>query len=313
VNFIIFDRKCVIINKKSEMKEFKVSNYITLKLENGKTKIYINGDMFLQCKKLILNISVNKISDFEEIESIDDASERLDSSMGNRNEELKIIMSPETEFWGHCSNLQVWYEHNYDTRFLHSNLAFPLLKELTNAGDPLAKIVFKEEIVKRLKKGYGSTFLYLLDNGYHNYFIREELIENILHPKEVKIIKEIEKITKTEYGLVESLDTLIKYGKLDKYEVHFVIRGGYIIELELMFNNTNQFPNCAKRLSNLKLLTIYISELMSLFPEPVPTLETLKELRIYNWSTLKKIPNLFYHFPNLKKIFYNGKEQMIKN
>jgi len=51
------------------MKEFRVNKYITLKLENGKTIIYVNDKRFNQCKFLLLNISVNKISSFDEIGS----------------------------------------------------------------------------------------------------------------------------------------------------------------------------------------------------------------------------------------------------
>ena len=32
------------------MKEFKVNDYITLKLEDDKTSIYVNGMLFQQCK-----------------------------------------------------------------------------------------------------------------------------------------------------------------------------------------------------------------------------------------------------------------------
>ena len=38
------------------IKEFKVNDYITLKLEDGKTIIYVKGKRFDQCKYLLLNI-----------------------------------------------------------------------------------------------------------------------------------------------------------------------------------------------------------------------------------------------------------------
>ena len=79
---------------------------------------------------------------------------------------VKYEIDPETEFWGHCSNLQSWYKHDYDTRLLHSNLSFPLLKRLTKVGDPLANKVFKEEIAKRLASGYGTVIDYLTEEGY---------------------------------------------------------------------------------------------------------------------------------------------------
>ncbi|MFX1257954.1 MAG: leucine-rich repeat domain-containing protein, partial [Promethearchaeota archaeon] len=93
-----------------------------------------------------------------------------------------IKISPETEFWGHCSNLQAWTENEYDTRLLHSNLAFPLLKKLTESGDPLAKKVFKEEIAKRFMKGHLSVSTYLIKEGYLFYLSKEEF-ESILDSK----------------------------------------------------------------------------------------------------------------------------------
>ena len=156
------------------MCEFKVNKYITMKLEDKKTNIYINNEKFHQCKFLLLNIPVEKISTFDEIESIDEAAEKLDRSL-EEQEEWIIKIPPEVEFWGHCSNLQVWAETEYDTRFLHSNLAFPLLKKLTSLGDPIAKKVFKEEIGKRLINGHISTVLFLIEDGYLDYLTQEEL------------------------------------------------------------------------------------------------------------------------------------------
>ncbi|KKL89896.1 hypothetical protein LCGC14_1910130, partial [marine sediment metagenome] len=115
------------------MKEFKVNRYITLKLERDETVIYIKQKRFDQCKFLLLNIPIDKISSFGEINSIDEAAEELDRSLEGRGTGLFKI-PPEVEFWGHCSNLQVWVEMDYDTRLLHRNIAFPLLRELTQLG-----------------------------------------------------------------------------------------------------------------------------------------------------------------------------------
>ncbi|MFX0012812.1 MAG: hypothetical protein ACFE9R_21045 [Candidatus Hermodarchaeota archaeon] len=111
------------------MDEFKINQYLTLKLEGNRTNIYVNEELFQQCKFLLLEIPIEKISSFDEIESIDEASEKLDRSLEQPREGSPRI-PPETEFWGHCSNMQVWAENDYDTRLLHSNLAFPLLEKL---------------------------------------------------------------------------------------------------------------------------------------------------------------------------------------
>ncbi len=66
----------------------------------------------------------------ENFESVDEATQNSDHSLDNK----KDVIPPETEFWAHCSNLQVWAENNYDTRLLHMSIAFSLLKELAEAG-----------------------------------------------------------------------------------------------------------------------------------------------------------------------------------
>lgn len=154
--------------------EFRVNEYIVLRLENNRTNIYVEGKLFNHCKYLLLNINRNEFEEYDELESIDEAAEILDDSMhGVRFHQYDI--SPETEFWGHCSNIQAWYENKYDTRVLHRNLAFPLLEALIKAGDPLAKKALKEEIAQRLESGYPSVVMYLLKQNYLDYLTQEEL------------------------------------------------------------------------------------------------------------------------------------------
>jgi len=154
-------------------KEFKVNEFISLKLEDKDTIIYVKGKRFIQCKFLLLNISTDQVQSFDDIESIDEAAERLDKSLERRKKNMKI--PPETEFWGHCSNLQAWCEYNYNTRLLHSNIAFPLLKKLTESGDQLAKDVFKKEILSRLESGYLPVIAYLITENYLSYLDSGEL------------------------------------------------------------------------------------------------------------------------------------------
>lgn len=145
-----------------------------MKLEGGQTNIYVKGRRFQQCMYLLLNIPVDRIEEYDEIESIDEAAEKLDRSMeGNRNNISRSI-TPEEEFQGHCSNIQVWAENGYDTRILHRNLAFPLLKRLSEVGDPIAKRVFSEEIAIRLTSKHPTVIEYLTQNGYLRYLNHDE-------------------------------------------------------------------------------------------------------------------------------------------
>jgi len=160
------------------MKEFKVSEYITLKLEGEKTNIYIMGNLFQQCIFLLLNKPVENFNFLDEIDFIDEVLEILDRyNEINRRNKFEIL--PEVIFWGHCSNLQVWAEMDYDTRILPSNLAFPLLKKLAEIGDPIAKKVFSEEILKRLRSGNINTIFYLFEQNFNKFLNMEEI--EILH------------------------------------------------------------------------------------------------------------------------------------
>ncbi|MFX1389090.1 MAG: GTP-binding protein [Promethearchaeota archaeon] len=166
-------RKLIDTSSRRNWPEFVINEYLKLRLEFGRTNIYVNGRLFNQCKYLLLNIPIKEIDQYQYIDSIDEAVDRLDSSLEGGVSNPYI--TPETEFWGHCSNIQAWYENGYDTRILHRNLAFPLLHELVKVGDPLAKKVYKEEIALRLESGYPSVIQYLVLGGYLKYFKEEEL------------------------------------------------------------------------------------------------------------------------------------------
>ena len=165
------------------MEEFKVNKYIKLKLENGKTNIYVDGELFNQCKHILIRKTIYELKEFlENIESVDELAEYLDHSLKEIETE-EIDISAETRFWVHKSNMQVWIENNYDTRLLHSNLAFPLLKKLTECGDINAKKVFKEEIVKRIIDGNITGTMYIFFEHYIDYLNNEEFENAIMDSK----------------------------------------------------------------------------------------------------------------------------------
>ncbi len=156
--------------------KFKVNNFITLRYRFDHTVIYIKNRIFGNCKFLMINLNLETMENISDLKSVDEISEILDKSLEpieNKNKNVEI--SPETEFWGHCSNLQVWAENNYNTILLHSNLAFPLLKRLTEVNDTKAKKVFVDEIKKRLKTGYLPVIIYLVKNDYLHYLNNDEI------------------------------------------------------------------------------------------------------------------------------------------
>ncbi len=172
------------------IKEFEINKFLKLKLEAGKTNIYVKGRKFQQCMFLLLNIPVDRIEDYDEIESIDEAAEKLDKSLEGNHHYRGGRISPEEEFTGHCSNIQAWAENGYDTRILHRNLAFPLLKRLSEVGDSVAKRVFSEEIAIRLASKHPTVTRYLTQNGYLKYLTPEEF-ESILDDINPTILDDI--------------------------------------------------------------------------------------------------------------------------
>jgi len=187
------------------MIEYEINEFLALKLEEGKTQIYVNGKKFLQCTRLAITIPKQSIPIYDSIDSIDEAADLYQKHLYQNKivegpnarvlrDEVHDI-TPEQEFWGHCSNLQAWYEHNYDTRLLHSNIAFHLLKALVDAGDPDAKRVFKTEIANRFESGYPNTIISIFAARLIDYFSPEEKKQLIQYNFPV-ILKYIEKISK---------------------------------------------------------------------------------------------------------------------
>ncbi len=274
-------------------KEFKVNNFITLKLEKSKTVIYVKDKRFIQCKYLLIDISANEIELYEDIKSIDDASNNLDHTLEYVKINRKI--PAEMEFWGHCSNLQVWREHNYDTRLLHSNLAFPLLKKLTDVGDQIAKRVFKEEIAKRMESGHKSVVTYLISENYLNYLNDEEL-EIVLINLKISIAREFSKKYKEildEVDLNCLLDLL-----LDNIKDSKVLK---LKQIGLLKSDKKEiqagFKIRSKRVVKIKLVNYGLT----VIPESIGSLEKLENLDLSH-NRIKKIPESIGFLQNLQKL-----------
>ncbi len=152
--------------------DFIINEYLTLRMDrDNEIILYVKDEDFDYCAMVIINIPKDRLNSFENLNSIDEMVEENDmvpdSSYNN--------IPKETQFWAHASNLQAWAESNYDTRLLHRNIAFPLLKKLTDVGDPVAKKVFKEEIAKRYASGHHNVVKFLRKEGYLDYLNEEEL------------------------------------------------------------------------------------------------------------------------------------------
>lgn len=293
------------------MNEFKVNEYITLRLEDKKSNIYIKGELFQQCKFLLINIPVEVIGSFTEIKSIDDAAELLDPSL----KEIKghhYNISSEVEFWAHCSNLQVWYENDYNTRLLHSNLAFSLLQKLSESGDPLAKRRYKEEIAERFIYGNIKIQSFLREEGYLEDLSREELLS---------LIKDSDIITKL--GILFGTPMTIN-SRLNPHSYGFTVENGVIRWISLDNCAINKVPEIVRELKLLKGLTLSRNSLETLpewigefnqlevldvsdnqlreIPDSIGNLKKLKQIKLQN-NKLKKLPASIGNLTSLEELF----------
>ena len=159
VDLFIFLR----LRKKYPSIKFELNEFLTVRFENDKTVIYVRGESFSICKYLLMNVPLREVNDYD---SIDQASEFYGKQLEKEITPKEVGLSPEEEFKGHCSNLQVWVENNYDTCLLHRNLAFPLLKKLSSVGDPVAKEVLGREIVERFKSKSIAVQIFLIQEGF---------------------------------------------------------------------------------------------------------------------------------------------------
>lgn len=150
---------------------YKINKDITLKLENNRTNIYIRGKRFNHCKYLLINLETKEIPEYDDFESIDEVLKYY----SRKNEGYKMILAPEQEFIGHCSNLHAWVENDYNVNILHTKLSFPLLTRLSYLGDNKAKIVLKEVIAERLLSKNKNTVIFFLETNYLHLFEVEEL------------------------------------------------------------------------------------------------------------------------------------------
>ena len=235
-------------------KEFHINEYLFLKLEEGKTNIYVNGNLFRTCVSLILNIPTDKVEDFDEAKSIDEAAEKIgwsEEKQFERYNEYGYMLSPEEEFLGHCSNLQVWYEHRYDTRLLHYSLSFSLLSVLSHY-DPVAKSVFKEELAKRYESGCESVVNFLATEfDISVYLSQEEILHIELVPEEAEILLEVESLIGGNYRFISTRVRI-------ESPRDFVIKNKHVISICMNYcmnsSNMDKYPEIIDKLSGLKYL-----------------------------------------------------------
>lgn len=312
--------------------EFKVNKYITLKLEDNKTIIYINGEKYLDndlCCGVLVNIlrdeprfPVGSWTDLrsnkESVDFIIDSRQYHSTS----DDEIRKKVTPEEEFWAYCSNLQVWAENNYNTDLLDYHVSIPLLDKLIQEGVPLAKDVFKQEIFRRIKYGTGWAFGYLTGIGYLGkeyskgsaiYYIvyeqgssvkltSEEMIEGTLNSDESEALKAINKRTDLDYVLANSFgDDEVRKKIYYSSELFFTVNNGHIDELEIEL--TKEHPKIPEELTTFKhlsVLYIWVTDPNVIIPSPSFKIKSVGRVQVRMHESVWFPQFLKLIFPNLK-------------
>ncbi|MFX1236681.1 MAG: hypothetical protein ACFFAS_18920 [Promethearchaeota archaeon] len=342
ISLINTPKKVVIIKK------YQVNDYLRVELTKyGFVQIFIGEKRYIGKVKLLRSDQI------KEFAHIDEATEKLVHYRGRGYEKYKeeqeisksgkccsrsnittllgkslrclncrktfLMISPEEEFWGHCSSLKAWAEHEYNTDLLDSRLAFPLLKELIQAGDNVAKKVLKREIIRKIKLGYDYTIKALDLNGCFRCLSKEELAEAFNSPSFKKALPELYNTYDfLRLALLNSFDLDDNFSREEYY--------GYItgpneakvmLELESLYGEkcSYSFSELRRNNNNLmcttrdKRITLLFCKIMdSQFPLPILRLEYLKMLIIS--GTLDELPEDISLLKNLKTL--DMKDSLIK-
>ena len=161
------------------MKEFKVNDFLTVKLEEEKINIYVNGKFFEQ---------------YQETETV-------------------FI---EEQFQFICSDFKKWYEREYKDQIgLNTTLFFRLLSELAGSGDPIAAKTFslKEKIRKCILSGDLPSILSIMLDAPLSIFSIGELNEILKSFTDIDLKayqnKDIRKLLHLHYkNFVYALDSI---------------------------------------------------------------------------------------------------------
>lgn len=297
--------------------EFKVNEYIVLKLENDKTVMYVSGWEYDLCCGVLVRVSSSppniSIENQVSIDAIIESKQYESTS----NEGIRKVIGPEEEFWAFCSNLQVWVENDYNTDLLVYTASLPLLVALIDVGDPKAKVALKRETLRRLKHGNYWDYRFIMSEGIflQANLSEEELIEGTLNQTEAQALKKIGKRTDLEYFLGESFEygevSGRPHGKNLCYpSLYFTVKNGHLIGLELELNEKH--PTIPKELeffTRLKKLHIWVTDLDMEVLQPSFTMDSVSEVTIIKHKSVYPLRFLGLIFPDLEyPCVYNGSD-----
>lgn len=208
------------MRRRETMQTYVVNEFISLRLENGLSQIYVMGELFKHCKYLLISLPAEEFDEFEGYDSMDEIIKATNKRGGG--EQSAKGLTPEEAFRGHCSNLQAWVENDYNYKILDTNLSIPIinsvLKGIVKERDKEKFRNFFMSVVKSLDEYVTSSlsneytygkFTYLSNIVFRTrdrYFTDEEISGSIVLSeiyKRCKADSDMRKL-KVKFGRVEA-------------------------------------------------------------------------------------------------------------
>ncbi len=305
------------------LKEFKINDYLSVKLEERNyrskiTEIYVKNIKFLSCSHVAFKFP--KRDDYSPI-VVKTVDQFLDNHLFYSG---MFNVSDEEVFWVVCSNLQVWAENDYNTDFLTIKCSFNLLEKLAEVGDKKAKEVFVKELLRRFNDGYKPVQKVIAEGNLskylpNSYFVRQlEALGfkhvNVFNWDSFKFDKKM--IYHIEEKQVKGLGFKDHFFFIGK--IHYSLKGCNDLEF-LYFNKTklSYLPDSIKHFTKLKEL-IVIGEGNRYHPfglkelsNNIINLRSLEKLIISSNFGLELIPSKIGNLKELK--FLDLKLNKLKN
>jgi len=154
------------LSNPNNQKEFKINDYVTLKIIDKEVYVFVGGQEFRQCKGYI---------------TIPD--------------QKKGKVSIEDELWFYSSAIQAWFEYNFSEDILSLEFGFSLLYKLSELGMTRAKEALIPKIFERYSTGDDKGRLFLIKEGYIGYLLDNQYKVGDLRSliKDKTVIQEFDK------------------------------------------------------------------------------------------------------------------------
>ncbi len=144
------------------MDKLVINEHMDMRWHEGKPRIFIDDKPFMHCAFLV--VAVDTADPANEQATVDDLAARPGARrLEGRDAMTEYGLTKDDVLWGFYSSIVGWVESGYNTQVIHTNLAFPLLRELARVGDPKAKRVLKGEIHDRLLSRSAGTVVTIIE------------------------------------------------------------------------------------------------------------------------------------------------------